>query len=138
MRYLLPNVLKDLQKKMVFLGGPRQVGKTYLAKGILKNQKGHYFNWDFDSDKKLILELRWHDSEQLIVLDEIHKYPRWKNWVKGVYDKFHDEHQFLITGSARLDVYRRGGDSLMGRYHYWRLHPFTLDELPVKIPLREA
>jgi predicted AAA+ superfamily ATPase len=65
-----------------------------------------------------------------IIFDELHKYLRWKQWIKGVYDSRPSDQQYLVTGSARLDVYRRGGDSLMGRYHYWRLHPFTLDEIP--------
>ena len=64
------------------------------------------------------LKKRWSDRESLILLDEIHKYPKWKNFVKGVFDTQKDLHQVLITGSARLDVHRRGGDSLLGRYHY--------------------
>jgi predicted AAA+ superfamily ATPase len=74
----------------------------------------------------------------LLVFDELHKFPRWKRWIKGIYDVSNDTHSFLVTGSARLDTYRRGGDSLMGRYHYWRLHPFTLDEIPEGISAEEA
>jgi predicted AAA+ superfamily ATPase len=131
MRYLAPSLKKDLQKKMVFLGGPRQCGKTTLAKAILKDDRGLYLNWDRIPDQKAILNEAWTDQDSLIVLDEIHKYPKWKNLVKGYYDTSGEKHRFLVTGSARLDVYRRGGDSLLGRYHYWRLHPFTLHE-PIK------
>ena len=140
MRYLQEYILNDLQKKMVFLGGPRQVGKTTLAEQVLKlyKNKGVYFNWDFDEDRKNILALKWADRDQLIIFDELHKYKRWKNWLKGVYDKQKDKHHFFVTGSARLDVFRQGGDSLLGRYHYWRLHPFTLSELPPKISKGEA
>ena len=141
MRYLTPFIVKDLQKKMVFLSGPRQVGKTYLANTILHEQAhdhGVYFNWDFDKDKSNILSLKWLEQEKLIILDEIHKYKRWKNWLKGIFDKYRDKHQFLITGSARLDTYRRGGDSLMGRYHSWRLHPFSLEEHPAKLNKKEV
>lgn len=113
---------------MVFLGGPRQCGKTTLAKAILKEDRGLYLNWDRIPDQKAILNEAWTDQDSLIVLDEIHKYPKWKNLVKGYYDTSAEKHRFLVTGSARLDVYRRGGDSLLGRYHYWRLHPFTLHE----------
>ena len=125
---------------MVFVGGPRQVGKTTLAGRILDatTEGGRYFNWDFDEDRRDILKKRWHDSDYLLVFDELHKYPKWKNWLKGLFDVARDKHAFLITGSARLDVYRRGGDSLMGRYHYWRLHPFTLDERPKGITAKEA
>lgn len=116
------------------------MGKTTLAKAILESSErgGRYFNWDYDDDRRDILKKRWHDEDELLVFDELHKYPRWKSWLKGIYDVSHDRHRFLVTGSARLDVYRRGGDSLMGRYHYWRLHPFTLDESPAEITPKEA
>lgn len=144
MRYLESFLLKDLQKKMVFLGGPRQVGKTTLAEQILKKyqdelkQDSIYFNWDFDDDRDAILKLKWAEKHRLIIFDELHKYQRWKNWLKGIYDKQKKQHQFFVTGSARLDTYRRGGDSLLGRYHYWRLHPFTLSEMPDKMTSQEA
>ncbi len=131
-------LVKDLEKKMVFLGGPRQCGKTTLAQQILSVKPGRYFNWDLDEDRADILGKRWTEQDRLLVFDEIHKYPKWKNWIKGVFDTQRKPHQFLITGSARLDVYRRGGDSLLGRYHYWRLHPFTLSEIPDGISLKDA
>ncbi len=143
-RTIEPNIIKDLSKKMVFIGGPRQVGKTTLAQSILKHfpykksKKGLYLNWDFDEDRNKIIKKKWDEDHQLIVFDELHKYPRWKNWIKGIYDKTHPLHKMLVTGSARLDVYRRGGDSLLGRYHYWRLHPLSLDELPPKMSFKEG
>ena len=143
-RSIEDDIIKDLSRKMVFVGGPRQVGKTTLAQNILKkfsykkSKKGLYFNWDFDEDRYNIIEKKWDEDHQLIVFDELHKYRIWKNWIKGIYDKTHFQHKFLITGSARLDVYRRGGDSLLGRYHYWRLHPFSLNELPPKMNLKEG
>ena len=140
MRYIKPYVIQDLQKKMVFIGGPRQVGKTTLAKDILSRDfpTGRYFNWDYDEDRRDILKKRWSRDNPLLVFDELHKYPRWKTWIKGLFDTFQENHKFLVTGSARLDVYRRGGDSLIGRYHYWRLHPFTLDEFPDSINAEDA
>ena len=140
MRYITAHIQNDLKKKMVFVGGPRQVGKTTMAQAILdaSPQGGRYFNWDFDEDRRDILSKKWHDRDNLLVFDELHKYPRWKGWLKGIYDVSHKRHSFLVTGSARLDVYRRGGDSLMGRYHYWRLHPFTLDEIPAGIAPTDA
>ena len=140
MRYISPFVLEDLKKKMVFIGGPRQVGKTTLAQWVLSENfpAGRYLNWDFDEDRQDIVQKKWSSHDTLLVFDELHKFPRWKTWIKGVYDVTHEKHSFLITGSARLDIYRRGGDSLMGRYHYWRLHPFTLDEIPEGISRKEA
>ena len=140
MRYLTPYILEDLRKKMVFVGGPRQVGKTTLARAILSKNfpAGRYLNWDYDEDRQDILQKRWSAENNMLVFDELHKFPGWKRWIKGIYDVSHEIHLFLITGSARLDIYRRGGDSLMGRYHYWRLHPFTLDEIPKGISIKEA
>jgi len=140
MRYITSHILDDLKRKMVFVGGPRQVGKTTLAKAILANNypAGRYLNWDFDEDRQDILQKRWSTGNPLLIFDELHKFPKWKGWIKGIYDVSHDLHSFLITGSARLDIYRRGGDSLLGRYHYWRLHPFTLDEIPKGISPKDA
>lgn len=140
MRYITSHILDDLRKKMVFVGGPRQVGKTTLAKAILSKNfpAGIYLNWDYDEDRQDILQKRWSDENDLLIFDELHKFPRWKSWIKGLYDVSHEIHSFLITGSARLDIYRRGGDSLMGRYHYWRLHPFTLDEIPNGFSSKDA
>lgn len=140
MRYITPYILEDLKKKMVFVGGPRQVGKTTIAKTVLNDHyaKGRYLNWDFDDDRQDILQKKWSRDNDLLVFDELHKFPRWKRWIKGIYDVSDDTHSFLITGSARLDIYKRGGDSLMGRYHYWRLHPFTLDEIPEGISPEDA
>lgn len=140
MRYITSHILDDLRKKMVFVGGPRQVGKTTLAKAILSKNfpAGIYLNWDYDEDRQDILQKRWSDENDLLIFDELHKFPRWKSWIKGIYDVSHEVHSFLITGSARLDIYRRGGDSLMGRYHYWRLHPFTLDEIPNGFSSKDA
>jgi predicted AAA+ superfamily ATPase len=140
MRYLTTYIIEDLRSKMVFVSGPRQVGKTYLAKEILGGHfpSGRYLNWDLDEDRQDILKKRWDINNQVLVLDELHKFPRWKTWLKGIYDTSPKTISFLVTGSARLDIYRRGGDSLQGRYHPWRLHPFTLDELPKGISSREG
>ncbi|MBN1962065.1 MAG: ATP-binding protein [Deltaproteobacteria bacterium] len=130
-RYLAENIKADLSKKMVFLAGPRQVGKTTLAKNILSNQ-GAYLNWDVDSDRALLLQ-RQIPTTDLIVLDEIHKYRQWRNFLKGLYDGSRERKlHILVTGSARLDYYRRGGDSLQGRYYFYRLHPLSLAELSDK------
>jgi len=138
MRYLEKYIQKDLNKKMEFLGGPRQVGKTTLSQNILSKTSGVYFNYDDIDQKKSIFKKEWKNSDLLIILDEIHKHKDWKNFVKGLFDTQQKQHQFLITGSARLDVYKKGGDSLVGRYHHWRLHPFTLDEIPENISPSEA
>ncbi len=130
-RYLTPLIREDLPTKMVFLSGPRQVGKTTLALSLLGGDEKSpaYFNWDYEKDQRRLLALEFPPHQRLLVLDEIHKYKRWRNWLKGVFDKSRSERQFLITGSARLDLYRRGGDALTGRYHPYRLHPLSLHEV---------
>lgn len=139
-RYLTP-FLESLaleRGKMAFLSGPRQAGKTTLAKTLLKTRgHGSYYTWDdiefrriwTKSPKKTISEQ--DDSISLYIYDEIHKAARWKGTLKGVYDTLEDpkQAQILVTGSARLNVYRKGGDSLLGRYLHFRLHPFSLGEL---------
>ncbi len=130
-RYLTPYIQEDLKEKMVFLSGPRQVGKTTLALNLLGGSENHpaYFNWDFLEDQQLLLNFQFPPNQKLLVFDEIHKYKRWRNWLKGLYDKTKTQRAYLVTGSARLDLYRRGGDALTGRYHFFRLHPFSLLEL---------
>ena len=136
-RYLTKFIKKDLPLKMIFLTGPRQVGKTTLSLSILSRKKARethpaYLNWDDIKDRNKIKDGKFSPSYKLIVLDEIHKYSRWQNLVKGFYDKKKSIHSFLITGSGRLDLYRKGGDSLQGRYYLYRLHPFSLLELDPK------
>lgn len=116
---------------MVFLGGPRQVGKTTLARflGQHDHKKYTYLNWDSRSDRKSILEGTFRADAGLLIFDELHKYKKWKNYIKGEFDTHKDRFHILVTGSARLDTYRKSGDSLMGRYHYYRLHPFSLAEV---------
>ncbi|MEI6804934.1 MAG: ATP-binding protein [Myxococcaceae bacterium] len=131
-RYLKIPIEQDLKNKMVFVGGPRQVGKTTLALSLLdpSNEKNPaYLNWDILNHQKMILRVEIPLSSSLIILDEIHKYARWRNFIKGLYDEHHSTNRFLVTGSARLDYFNKGGDSLLGRYHYYRLHPFSLCEL---------
>lgn len=131
-RRLETYIRADLAKKMVFLGGPRQVGKTTFAQSLIKNYRsGHqaYLNWDNPEDKRRFLTKNWPARESLIVFDEIHKFKNWRNTIKGYWDTLKNSQRFLITGSARLDYYRKGGDSLLGRYYYYRLHPLTYSEI---------
>lgn len=126
-RYLEAQVKKDLRRKMVFVAGPRQVGKTTLALRIPGATKG-YLNWDVPEHRERILK-RELPVSNLWVFDEIHKYRSWRNYLKGLYDMRHARHRILVTGSGRLDFYRFGGDSLQGRYHLLRMHPLTVSEL---------
>lgn len=130
-RYLNTAVIEDLAKKMVFVAGPRQIGKTTLAKDIVGAHFSEiaYFNWDNRQERRRLMSAQWPAAAQLLILDEIHKFKGWKGFLKGQYDTLKDKYRFLVTGSARLDIYRKGGDSLQGRYHLYRLHPFTVAEL---------
>ncbi len=132
LRYLTPHIKAVLDKKMAFIGGPRQVGKTTLSLQFIKPASvtnPAYLNWDRVSDKSLILRDQIPLGQKRIIFDEIHKYRKWRNLLKGLYDKHKEDHSFLVTGSACLDYFRKGGDSLLGRYRYFRLHPFSLFEL---------
>ena len=129
-RYLEQQIRKDLTRKMVLVAGPRQVGKTTLAKKTLGRRKG-YLNWDVPEDRERILK-REMPASSLWVFDEIHKYRGWRNYLKGLYDGRTAGRQILVTGSARLDFYRYGGDSLQGRYHFLRLHPLSVAELNIE------
>jgi uncharacterized protein len=129
-RYLENHIQSDLPKKMVFVGGPRQVGKTTMAKNIAPHfATADYLNWDNRDHKKNILGNVFASEAKLVVYDEIHKYRDWKNHLKGVFDTRKQDFAILVTGSARLDLYQKGGDSLLGRYFYYRLHPLSIAEL---------
>jgi predicted AAA+ superfamily ATPase len=133
LRYLESPIRTVLPRKMIFVGGPRQVGKTTLALSLVAKgaDATHpaYFNWDDPRAAARVRRLELPPGEPLIVLDEIHKYARWRNLVKGIYDTEGSRRRIVVTGSARLDYYRKGGDSLANRYRYFRLHPFSPGEL---------
>lgn len=131
-RYLEHQVERDLKRKMVFVAGPRQVGKTTLALSVPDADRG-YLNWDVAEDRERILK-RELPASPIWVFDEIHKYRSWRNYLKGLYDGRPDGQQILVSGSARLDLYRYSGDSLQGRYHMLRLHPLSVAELDLESP----
>lgn len=137
-----------LYNKMLFLAGPRQVGKTTIAKAVQESQHKiaassfHYLNWDNINDQQTILEgpnvlaqtLGLNELESskkgipIIVFDEIHKFSRWKNFLKGFFDTYQKRVRIIVTGSAKLDIFRSGGDSLRGRYFLYRIHPLSIAE----------
>lgn len=128
-------------KQMVFLEGPRQAGKTTIAQEIANNfEVSLYLNWDNVKDRLLILEgqhfvektkLFAEASNQtpIIIFDEIHKMPDWKNYLKGFFDSYKDKLKIIATGSAKLAIYKKGQDSLMGRYFNYSVHPLTIGEV---------
>jgi predicted AAA+ superfamily ATPase len=119
-------IIKDLEKKMVLLTGPRQVGKTWIAKQIAASRKNSvYLNYDSIEDRRIINDEAWLSQTELLILDELHKMPQWKNYLKGVYDTKPDSMKILVTGSARLEAFRQTGDSLAGRFYRHRLLPIS-------------
>lgn len=144
-RYLVDyfNGHQDDLDKMVFITGPRQVGKTILP-ALLAKKMGYeetevfYLNWDQPEDRKLIRSGNFAYFREMLsntigkkpflIFDEIHKFRKWKNFLKGFFDSFQGQMVMVVTGSARLDTYRRGGDSLLGRYWLYHMYPFTLSE----------
>ena len=133
----------DREKSLVMISGPRQAGKTTLARAIAAKQASAlYFNYDIPDDKVRLAEDplffqqldRASDHRPLVILDEIHKYKSWKSYLKGIYDGFSHEYRFLATGSGKLDLYRRQGDALAARYRHFHLFPFTMGELYCEAP----
>ncbi len=125
-RYLAPLLLKDLQKKIVLLSGPRQVGKTTLS--TLLDKSFEYLNYDRLEDRRKILSVQWDRKKSLWVFDEIHKMKNWKRWLKGIADT-EKKNQILVTGSAKLNTFKKVGDSMAGRYLEYQLMPLDLKEL---------
>ncbi len=126
-------------RQMIFVSGPRQVGKTTTCRGLAH----HYANWDNVDDRALILSgteklSNWLGLNRLAgtppvaLFDELHKYPGWKGFLKGFFDTHGSRVRIIVTGSSRMDAYRRGGDSLMGRYFLYRMHPFSVAETLVQ------
>lgn len=123
-------ISEDLARKMVFIVGPRQVGKTWLAKEIGKQfADAVYLNYDRTEDRQIIKKEAWPKKTQLLILDELHKMKGWKNYLKGIFDTKESELKILVTGSARLNTFRQAGDSLSGRFFLHRLLPFSLSEV---------
>jgi uncharacterized protein len=140
------------RRQMAFVAGPRQVGKTTTCRGV----GTIYFDWDSPEHARLIVtgpevvaraagldQLQDAAGRPILVFDELHKYPHWKRFLKGFFDRYEEQCRIVVTGSSRLDAYRRGGDSLMGRYFLFRMHPVTVaewlnPELPNSELIREA
>jgi len=122
-------VSQDLKKKMVLVAGPRQCGKTALAQTLVEATNGAYYNFDIESHRRIVKKTELDEKATLWALDEIHKWRSWRNWLKGLCDQHRNRHQILVTGSARLDLYHRHGDSLAGRHFLHHLHPLTVAEL---------
>lgn len=126
------NISRDLAKKMVLIVGPRQVGKTWLAKEIMQDYNNPvYLNFDHLEDRKIIKEESWLPATDIVVFDELHKMKEWKTYLKGLYDTKPDHLHILVTGSARLDTFSQAGDSLAGRYFLHHLFPFSYKETSI-------
>lgn len=130
MRYLYESLAQFAKDKFVLISGPRQAGKTTLAKHWL-GERGLYLDWDDDEQRRTLIKRSFLNplDSHAFVFDELHKYGRWKSWLKGLYDNYHDQMEVVVTGSARLDLFQKGGDSLLGRCEHLRLHPFSIGEL---------
>lgn len=138
-RYLDDLIAADLQRKLVFLTGPRQVGKTTLSRQLQATvTPSHYLNYDVAADRAVVERQSWAPDARLLVLDELHKKPGWKTWLKGVIDGRPAHQQQLVTGSARMDTFRQSGDSLAGRFLAWRLHPISVREWCERSPQAQA
>lgn len=145
MQRLYDQIIKthfDEDDLMLFLSGPRQVGKTTSSRGSAEKLSDHvtYLNWDHEESRARILQGQeavihyakineLSEKKPIIIFDEIHKFDQWKNFIKGIFDTYHGKVRIIVTGSARLDIYKKGGDSLMGRYFAYRIHPLSMSEV---------
>ena len=125
-RYLHSYIYKDLPDKIILLTGPRQCGKTTLAQHL--DRSFDYLNYDTSDDRIALQKKAWDRKKSLLILDELHKMKQWKRWLKGIYDTEGLRPSILVTGSAKLNIYKKVGDSLAGRYFQYRLHPLDLKE----------
>ena len=135
-RYLADYIAKDLTRKCILVSGPRQVGKTTLARSLVP--RSEYLNYDIVSDRKVIMSQSWNRDTPLVILDELHKHKKWKNLLKGVIDESRGKPPLLVTGSARLEVFRKAGDALTGRTFSYHLHPIDPKEAYSIQPERSA
>ncbi len=126
-RYITEYITKDLESKLVFITGPRQCGKTTLSKSLMSPYT--YLNYDNSEDRQIILRKTWKQNSPLLIFDELHKLNKWKQWLKGIYDTQDPFQPIVVTGSARLNTYRKAGDSLAGRFFQFRLHPLDMREI---------
>jgi predicted AAA+ superfamily ATPase len=131
-RYLYENIKQDLTKKAILISGPRQVGKTTLAKSILEPYE--YLNYDVTADRKAILAQAWKKDVDLVIFDELHKLRKWKNFLKGIIDQYQNRPALIVTGSAKLEVFKRAGDALTGRTYSYHLHPIDIAEARKLVP----
>ena len=138
-RYLYDPIRSDLTKKMVILTGPRQIGKTFLAKQLISEfQTPQYLNYDAIYDRRIVHTQSWPLNTDFLVFDEIHKMKGWKSSLKGVFDTRPNNQALLITGSARLETFRQSGESLAGRYYHYRFYPLSVCELKGRMPPFDA
>lgn len=135
-RLLLQPILESLDQKIVLLTGPRQTGKTTLAKHLYP--QFDYFNFDAIEHRQVLNEKTWDRKKPLVIFDELHKKNKWKQWLKGIYDVEGNRPRLLVTGSANLETYRKVGASLAGRYFSFHLHPLDLKEVKGIYPLDDA
>nr|CAX83822.1 uncharcterized ATPase [uncultured bacterium] len=125
-RYIEPFVVKDCVKKIILISGPRQSGKTTFAKNLF--HEFEYLNYDAQNDRHAITKMQWKRNVQAVLFDELHKMPEWKRWLKGIYDTEGNKPHIIVTGSANLEIFKKAGDSLAGRYFRFRMHPIDLKE----------
>ncbi|HWU45115.1 MAG TPA: AAA family ATPase, partial [Bdellovibrio sp.] len=127
-RLISSSLREDLEKKMIILSGPRQCGKTFLARNLI-DPNVEYLNFDVPNDRQLILKRNWNREQKLVIFDEIHKMKKWKQWLKGIVDDSKETQKVLVTGSAKVNTFKKVGDSLAGRYFSYRLYPFDIKEV---------
>ena len=126
-RIYTPYFQEYADKKIILITGPRQSGKTTITKMFAG--KLFHLNYDNEEDRQIYFEKSWDRKKDFIIFDELHKMKNWKRWLKGIFDKEGNKPKLVVTGSASLDIYKKMGDSLAGRYFQYRVHPLDIREL---------
>lgn len=127
-RYIAKQIQYDIEERVVLISGPRQVGKSTISRHFFPERQV-YLNYDEKTHRAIIRAKSWSRDRDLVIFDELHKMPKWKSWIKGLYDTEGSRPRILVTGSARFETFKNGGDSLAGRHFLFRLHPFSVAEL---------
>jgi hypothetical protein len=144
---LTRTITDQLLKSLTFfpaagLVGPRQVGKTTLAKQLqqLLNKPTVYIDLELDSDRFRLSRAEWFLEQHLdkcVIIDEVQRMPELFPLLRALIDRKREPARFVLLGSASPHFLRQSSESLAGRIAYFELTPFTINEVRTRMPMSE-